>query len=137
MSIEDVLRTIIRQELSLDQAVRVKREGSAKSRLYELAQEIVNEVKPGETVREVLINVNSAEPITEVIEQAKELLANAPKPKKTVYTVIFNGSERTWPSKEISNNEFDSLKDAVSAMEKVEGRDLYCQYFIERHEVDV
>lgn len=133
MSIEDVLRTIIRQEL----AVFDKREGSAKSRLYELAQEIVNEVKPGETVREVLINVNSAEPITEVIEQAKELLANAPKPKKTVYTVIFNGSQRTWPSKEISNNEFDSLKDAVSAMEKVEGRDLYCHYFIERHEVNV
>ncbi|SRR5216684_3201993 len=137
MSIETVLRTIIREELSLDQAIRDKRMGwSAKSRLYALAQEIVDDVKPGEKVHEVLINTNSAEPITEVIEQAKELLANAPKPKKTIYTVVFNGSERTWPSKEISNNEFTSLKDAVSAMEKVEGKNLYCQYFVKESEVE-
>jgi len=138
MSIETVLRTIIREELSLDQATREKRAGwSVKERLYALAQEIVNEVKPGDKVQEILINTNSAEPLTEVIEQAKELLANNAKPKRTVYTVMFNGSASVWPSKEDGvRGPFTSMTDAVTAIEKAEGRSLYTQYFIKESEVD-
>ncbi len=136
MSIETVLRTIIREELSLDQAVRDKRAGwSAKSRLYALAQEIVDEVKPGETVQEVLINTNSAEPITEVIEQAKELLANAEKPqpaKKVVFTIMYNSAfTNSFPSTVLSPNRFETLKEAAEVVRRE--NENYPHYFILEH----
>lgn len=132
------IRKIVREELSLDQTIRERRAGrSVKECLYVLAQELVNEVKPGETVQEVLINTNSAEPIAEVIEQAKEIVANSKKQsgKKTIFTVMFCGSASIWPSKEISET-FTSIKDAVDAIEKSEGKSLFCQYFVKESEVD-
>ncbi len=112
-SFENALRTVIREELS-------RGAGSKKERIRALAQEILDEVRPDKTVQEVLININSAEPIEQVIEQAKEIVENAKKQPKRVFTVMYRSQlteGKYWPSKVMSQNQFDSLAEAIAALD--------------------
>jgi hypothetical protein len=144
MSLEQLFRQYVKEEIALAKAEEQKEAVSTpeviwspKTRLFALAQEIINTVRPGETVQEVLINTNSAEPIEEVIEQAKEIVENAKKQpkKKTVFTLMFmlsNSPAVAFPSTTWSPNRFETLEEAMVALKKANQK--FPLYFLLQHE---
>lgn len=119
-----------------------------KATLYDTAQAILNLVRPGETVTEIVISTNTAKPLADVLAEAEAVVENSKKQpaKKTVYVVMYAAVElgvaffKTWPSAEIKPNEFSTLEEAAKvAREKQTKNSVWGDndfYFVSAKEID-
>lgn len=111
--------------------------------LYDTAQALIDRGRPGETVAEIIINTNSATPVKELLEKADTVIENAKKQPATkkVFVVMAHDVQRGdfWPTCNLENSRFDSLKDAFAGLEKAEKNNampISLKYFVLGEEVE-
>ena len=117
-TLREFLEEKVKEEVALQLSLQSKRESWSKSaQIMRVAQEILDEVKPGEVVRTVEINTWTAAP-----KPAPEPVA---KPKKTVYTITYFDHglgcdhPRTWPTIGVEPNTFDTLEEAAEVLSSI------------------
>lgn len=72
----------------------------------------------------------------------EEISRKIEKPKKTVYTVMFQDSsgawDSAWPSVQVNGlNQFEEFQEAAAEVTRISAKDKFIHYFIKQHEVDV